>query len=54
MARTSLLVAGFGSFPGQRINPAEILTRRLARRKGDFAASGIELEWEIKRVGRPA
>jgi len=54
MARTSLLVAGFGSFPGQRINPAEILTRRLARRKGDFAASGIELHTAILPVERAA
>lgn len=52
MTRRSLLVAGFGSFPGQRINPAEIVTKRLARGKGAFAAAGIDLHTAILPVER--
>jgi pyroglutamyl-peptidase len=50
--RKSLLVAGFGSFPGQRVNPAEILTRRLERDKRIFALAGIDLHTAVLPVDR--
>lgn len=40
---TSLLVAGFGAFPGQRVNPARQAAEALARRRAAFALSGIDL-----------
>jgi pyroglutamyl-peptidase len=48
--RRSLLIAGFGSFPGQKVNPAEIVTRLLARRSSAFAVAGIDLHTAILPV----
>jgi pyroglutamyl-peptidase len=39
----SLLVAGFGAFPGHRRNPAEWVVRKLEKRKRNFALAGIDL-----------
>lgn len=50
--RKSLLVAGFGAFPGQRTNPAELLTRRLERSKRVFALAGIDLHTAVLPVDR--
>lgn len=50
--RKSLVVAGFASFPGQRVNPAEIVARRLERTKGLFALAGIDLHVAILPVER--
>jgi pyroglutamyl-peptidase len=50
MSRKSLLVAGFGAFPGQRINPAQIATEALARRRGAFSLSGINLHTAVLPV----
>jgi pyroglutamyl-peptidase len=52
--RKSLLVAGFGAFPGQRTNPAELLTRRLERSKRVFALAGIDLHTAVLPVDRLA
>jgi len=43
MTGKSLLIAGFGPFPGQRVNPAQAALAALARRRAAFALSGIEL-----------
>lgn len=50
--RKSLLVAGFGAFPGHRVNPAEIVARRLERAKCIFALAGIDLHVAILPVER--
>jgi pyroglutamyl-peptidase len=46
----SLLVAGFGAFPGHRRNPAELVARKLEKRKRIFALAGIELHTAILPV----
>ncbi|MBB4197687.1 hypothetical protein CCR94_12865 [Rhodoblastus sphagnicola] len=46
----SLLVVGFGAFPGQRVNPAQQAASALARRRAAFALSGIDLRVEILPV----
>lgn len=50
--RKRLLVAGFGRFPGQRLNPAEFCARRLEKAKGVFAVAGIDLHVAILPVER--
>ncbi len=50
MSRKSLLVAGFGAFPGHRINPAQVATEALARRRAAFALSGIDLHTAVLPV----
>lgn len=50
MNRKSLLVAGFGAFPGQQVNPAQIATEALARRRAAFALSGIDLHVAVLPV----
>lgn len=50
MSRKSLLVAGFGAFPGQRINPAQIAVEVLTRRRAAFALSGIDLHTAVLPV----
>lgn len=52
--RKSLLVAGFGAFPGQRVNPAEIVVRRLEKAKSIFALAGIDLHTAVLPVDRHA
>ncbi len=39
----SLLVAGFGAFPGHAVNPAQTIVETLARRKAAFGLAGIDL-----------
>jgi pyroglutamyl-peptidase len=46
----SLLVAGFGAFPGHRRNPAEWVVRWLEGRRQDFALAGIELHTAVLPV----
>jgi pyroglutamyl-peptidase len=53
-ARKSLLVAGFGAFPGQRLNPAEIVARRLEKSSRVFALAGVDLHVAILPVERLA
>ncbi len=48
--RKSLLIAGFGTFPGQAANPAQILTEDLRRRKNAFALAGIDLHVAVLPV----
>ena len=48
--RRSLLVAGFGAFPGQRVNPAQQAVSALARRRAAFALSGIDLHVAVLPV----
>jgi len=43
----ALLVAGFGAFPGQRINPAQQAVAALARRRAAFALADIALHCAI-------
>jgi pyroglutamyl-peptidase len=50
--RKSLLVAGFGAFPGHRFNPAETVARRLERAKSFFALAGVDLHVAILPVER--
>ena len=46
----SLLVAGFGAFPGHRRNPAEFCARWLEKRKRIFALAGIDLHTAVLPV----
>jgi pyroglutamyl-peptidase len=48
--RRSLLVAGFGGFPGQRVNPAQAAALALGRRRAAFALCGIDLHVAILPV----
>jgi len=48
--RRSLLIAGFGAFPGQRVNPAQLATEALGRRRAAFALSGIDLHVAVLPV----
>jgi pyroglutamyl-peptidase len=50
MNRKSLLVAGFGAFPGQQVNPAQLAVGALARRRPAFALSGIDLHVAVLPV----
>lgn len=50
MSQKSLLVAGFGAFPGQRLNPAQQAAQALARRRAAFALSGIDLHVAVLPV----
>ena len=52
MSCKSLLVAGFGAFPGQQVNPAQIAMEALARRRAAFALSGIDLHVSVLPVDR--
>ena len=52
--RKSLLVAGFGAFPGQQVNPAETVVRRLEKAKAVFALAGIDLHTAVLPVERHA
>jgi pyroglutamyl-peptidase len=46
----SLLVAGFGGFPGQAVNPARKIVEKLARRKNAFGLAGIDLHVAVLPV----
>jgi pyroglutamyl-peptidase len=48
--RKSLLVAGFGAFPGHAVNPAQSVAERLKRRSRCFALAGIDLHVAILPV----
>ncbi len=48
--RRSLLVAGFGAFPGHRRNPAELVVRKLEKRKRILALAGIDLHVAVLPV----
>jgi pyroglutamyl-peptidase len=48
--RKTLLVAGFGSFPGQAVNPSQKIAETLRRRKNAFALAGIDLHVAILPV----
>lgn len=52
--RKSLVIAGFGPFPGQRVNPAEIVVKRLEKARSVFALAGIDLHTAILPVERMA
>lgn len=52
--RKTLLIAGFGAFPGHRDNPARRLVERLGRRKRAFALAGIDLHVATLPVEREA
>lgn len=54
MARKSLLVAGFGAFPGHAVNPAQIVAEKLRRRHKAFALAGIDLHVAILPVEHDA
>ena len=46
----SLLVAGFGAFPGHAVNPAQTIVETLARRKVAFGLAGIDLHVAVLPV----
>jgi pyroglutamyl-peptidase len=46
----SLLVAGFGAFPGHAVNPAQKVVESLARRKAAFGLAGIDLHVAVLPV----
>jgi pyroglutamyl-peptidase len=48
--RKSLLVAGFGAFPGHAVNPAQRIVAMLARRKRAFGLAGIDLHLAVLPV----
>jgi pyroglutamyl-peptidase len=48
--RKSLLVAGFGAFPGQAVNPAQIVAENFRRRKSAFALAGVDLHVAVLPV----
>ncbi len=48
----SLLVAGFGAFPGHAVNPAQQIVAMLARRKRAFGLAGIDLHVAVLPVDR--
>ena len=48
--RKSLLVAGFGAFPGHAVNPAQKIVGMLARRKSAFGLAGIDLHVAVLPV----
>ncbi len=48
--RKSLLVAGFGAFPGQAVNPARIVAENFRRRKNALALAGIDLHVAVLPV----
>ena len=50
----SLLVAGFGAFPGQAVNPARIVAEDFRRRKNAFALAGIDLRVAVLPVEHEA
>lgn len=52
--RRSLLVAGFGAFPGFASNPAQIVAQRLEYEKPRFALAGVDLHVAILPVEREA
>ncbi|WP_294536364.1 pyroglutamyl-peptidase I [uncultured Rhodoblastus sp.] len=54
MARKSLLVAGFGAFPGHAVNPAQIVAEKLRRRQRAFALAGIDLHVAVLPVEHDA
>jgi pyroglutamyl-peptidase len=53
-ARKSLLVAGFGAFPGHAVNPAQIVAEKLRRRQKAFALAGIDLHVAVLPVEHDA
>jgi pyroglutamyl-peptidase len=48
--RKSLLIAGFGAFPGHAINPAQKIVQMLARRKNAFGLAGVDLHLAVLPV----
>jgi pyroglutamyl-peptidase len=54
MAGKSLLVAGFGAFPGHAVNPARIVAENLRRRQKAFALAGIDLHVAVLPVEHDA
>jgi pyroglutamyl-peptidase len=54
MPRKSLLVAGFGAFPGHAVNPARIVAENLRRRQKAFALAGIDLHVAVLPVEHDA
>ncbi len=50
----SLLVAGFGAFPGHAVNPAQKVIESLARRKAAFGLAGIDLHVAVLPVAYEA
>ena len=54
VARKSLLVAGFGAFPGHAVNPAQIVAEKLRRRQKAFAVAGIDLHVAVLPVEHDA
>jgi pyroglutamyl-peptidase len=46
----SLLIAGFGAFPGHAVNPAQKIVENLARRKKAFGLAGIDLHVAVLPV----
>lgn len=48
--RKSLLVVGFGFFPGHAVNPAQLVAERLDSRSRAFALAGIDLHVAILPV----
>jgi pyroglutamyl-peptidase len=48
--RKSLLVAGFGAFPGHAVNPAQKIVETLRKRKKAFALAGIDLHVAVLPV----
>ena len=53
-ARKSLLVAGFGAFPGNAVNPAQTVVEKLRRRQKAFALAGIDLHVAVLPVEHDA
>lgn len=52
--RKSLLVAGFGAFPGHAVNPAQKIVGMLTRRKSAFGLAGIDLHVAVLPVDHAA
>jgi pyroglutamyl-peptidase len=50
VTRRSLLVVGFGAFPGHHVNPSQMAAQALARRRAAFALAGVDLHVEILPV----
>jgi len=48
--RKSLLIAGFGAFPGHAKNPAQNIVAMLARRKRAFGLAGVDLHLAVLPV----
>ncbi len=48
--RKSLLVCGFGAFPGHSVNPSQKIAENLGRRKRAFGLAGIDLHVAILPV----